>query len=240
MARAAAMARVVHRTPSMTPTTLAHLAATRPAASRVFRRHRLDFCCGGQRFLTEVCADRALDPEAILREIETETVHPDDPASMLALPVAAIVPHIVERYHEPLRRELPELIALATKVERVHADKGDCPHGLAAHLELMQADILTHLAKEEQVLFPMILDGAGPRTRGPITVILREHDDHGDNLKKLRALAHDFAPPEAACTTWRALYLRLEEFEGELMDHIALENNVLFPKALNPEARAAS
>jgi regulator of cell morphogenesis and NO signaling len=94
------------------------------------------------------------------------------------------------------------------------------------------------MAKEEQVLFPMILAGAGPRTRGPITVMLHEHDDHGANLAKMRQLAGDFQPPEAACTTWRALYLRLEELEGELMDHIALENNVLFPKALRPERAA--
>lgn len=220
-------------------TTLAELAATRPAASRVFRRHRLDFCCGGQRPLTEVCAERALDPHALLQEIDDETVHASDPASMVDASVDTIVPHILTRYHEPLRRELPELIAMATKVERVHADKDGCPHGLAAHLELVHADILNHMAKEEQVLFPMILSGAGPRTRGPITVMLHEHDDHGANLKKLRQLASDFVPPEAACTTWRALYLRLEELEGELMDHIALENNVLFPKALNPE-RAAS
>jgi regulator of cell morphogenesis and NO signaling len=94
------------------------------------------------------------------------------------------------------------------------------------------------MAKEEQVLFPMILAGAGPRTRGPITVMLHEHDDHGANRAKMRQLAGDFQPPEAACTTWRALYLRLEELEGELMDHIALENNVLFPKALRPERAA--
>ena len=224
----------------MTSLNLADLAATRPAASRVFRRHRLDFCCGGQRPLADACAERGLDPAAVLREIEDETVHPDDPASMVSAPVETIVPHILTRYHEPLRRELPELIALATKVERVHADKEGCPHGLAPHLELMHADILSHMAKEEQVLFPMILSGAGARTRGPITVMLHEHDDHGDNLKKMRALAFDFRAPEAACTTWRALYLRLEELEGELMDHIALENNVLFPKALNHESRAAS
>lgn len=223
----------------MTPATLAELAATRPAASRVFRRHRLDFCCGGQRPLTDVCAERDLDPETILREIDDETVHAGDPTSMVEESVDVIIRHILARYHAPLRRELPELIAMATKVERVHADKGGCPHGLSAHLELMHADILNHMAKEEQVLFPMILDGAGPQARGPISVMLHEHDDHGTNLKTMRQLAGDFVPPPAACTTWRALYLRLEELEGELMDHIALENNVLFPKALNPK-RAAS
>jgi regulator of cell morphogenesis and NO signaling len=222
----------------MSQPTLADLAASRPAASRVFRRHRLDYCCGGRRPLDEACAERALDPAALLAEIENESVQPSDPESFVDRTVSDIIPHIVVRYHEPLRAELPELIALASKVERVHGDKPSCPKGLADHLETMHADVLSHLAKEEQILFPMILAGGGPRAQGPIAVMLREHDDHGDNLRILRELAHDFEPPPEACTTWRALYLRLQELEGELMDHIALENNVLFPKALRGERAA--
>lgn len=217
-------------------TTLAELAATRPAASRVFRRHHLDFCCGGRRPLADACAERGLDAAAILAEIDAETVQPSDPTAMVDRAPNAIIDHILVRYHEPLRRELPELIALAKKVERVHADKSACPHGLARRLEAMHLELLSHLAKEEQVLFPMIQSGAGPRIGGPVTVMLREHDDHGENLKALRELADDYQPPPEACTTWRALYLRLDALERDLMDHIALENNVLFPKALSSSA----
>lgn len=218
-------------TPSAT-TTLADLAARVPAASRVFRRHRLDYCCGGQRPIADVCLERGLDPDALLAEVERETVRATDPLSAVENTAAQIIAHIVERYHEPLRVELPELVAMAKKVEKVHGEKASCPHGLGALLAAMHADMLEHMAKEEQVLFPMIIGGAGARAGAPISVMTREHDDHGANLRRVRELTTDHIPPAEACTTWRALYIRLAELEAELMDHIALENNVLFPKAL--------
>lgn len=225
--------------PSPTETTLADLAAELPAASRIFRQHGLDYCCGGRRSVAEACRERNLDAEAVMREVQNATVRPGDPTSLVGRPVGEIIAHILERYHAPLRAELPELVAMAKKVERVHADKPLVPKGLGAHLELMHADVLNHMAKEEQILFPMLEAGGGARAQGPIAVMLHEHDDHGQNLRKLRELAFDLAPPEHACTTWRALYVRLEELEAELMDHIALENNVLFPQALRG-AQAAS
>ena len=144
----------------------------------------------------------------------------------------ALVQFIVERYHAALRRELPELIALAARVEERHVDKADCPRGLRAHLEMVHASVLDHLAKEEQILFPMILSGHGSRALGPVRVMEEEHDDHGRNLQYVRLLTNNLTTPDEACPTWRALYLRLAELESELFDHIHLENNVLFPRAL--------
>jgi regulator of cell morphogenesis and NO signaling len=96
----------------------------------------------------------------------------------------------------------------------------------------MHEEVLEHLAKEERILFPMIADGFGTRVGGPVRVLQNEHDEHGMNLTRVRALTNDFTPPPAACATWQALYLRLATLEAELMDHIHLENNVLFPRAL--------
>ncbi len=212
--------------------TLAELAAHLPAASRVFRRHGLDYCCGGRRSVAVACEERGLDPQAVMDEIDAAAVRPDDPPTLVGRPASELIEHIIRHYHEPLRAELPELVAMAKKVEHVHADKVDCPRGLAAHLAMMHADVLSHLAKEEQILFPMILAGNGQHAQGPITVMMHEHDDHGMNLRRVRELTTDLVPPTAACTTWRALYLRLLTLEGDLMDHIHLENNVLFPSAL--------
>jgi len=210
---------------------LADLAVARPAASRVFHRQGLDYCCGGKRSLAEACAEKGLDPQAVLAEIEAEAPEADErPWSERPLP--ELIDHILSTYHEPLRAELPELVAMAEKVESRHAEKTSCPRGLAAHLRQIHAAVLEHLAKEEQVLFPMILAGHGSRAGGPIQVMEMEHDDHGLNLARTRALTDDLNPPAEACTTWRALYLRLTELEKELMDHIHLENNVLFPRAL--------
>ncbi len=212
-------------------TTLAELATVLPAASRVFHRHGLDFCCNGARPLATACAERGLDPQAVLAEVAAEgqgvTRERWDQR-----PLAEIVDFIVGHYHRRLREELPQLLAMAERVEQRHADKPSRPQGLAAHLAHVHLAVLDHLEKEEQILFPMLKSGRGGMAAGPIQVMELEHDDHAASLRRTRALAHDLVPPQEACNTWRALYLRLAEFEAELMEHIHLENHVLFQRAL--------
>lgn len=212
-------------------TALADLAVRFPNASRVLHRRGLDYCCGGRRPLAEACQDRGLDPAEILAEIQGTASSADGPAWDIR-PAAELVAHIVERYHEDLRRELPDLVALATKVEDRHADKASCPRGLKDHLAQIHSSVLEHLAKEEQVLFPLILSGNGPFAGGPVHVMEMEHRDHARNLQRTRELTHDFVAPPEACASWQALYLRLAQLESDLMEHIHLENNVLFPRAL--------
>ena len=214
-----------------TTSTLAELATTHPAASRVFQRFGLDYCCGGGKALVDVCHTRGLDAGAILSAIEAEEAQVDLPRWDDA-PLPELVQFIIERYHTTLRSEFPAIIAQAARVENRHRDRPDCPRGLRDLLEHMHTDVLAHLEKEERVLFPMILGRYGPRAAGPVRVMEAEHDDHGANLRHVRRLTHDLTPPPDACPTWRALYLRLGALEAELMDHIHLENNVLFPRAL--------
>ena len=211
--------------------TLADLAVVFPAASRVFHRHGLDFCCHGGRALAEACANRGLDAAAVIAEIGSEQAK-GAPPRWDERPVAELADHIEGHYHRRLRAELPELVALAAKVESRHAEKASCPRGLRAHLEAVHEAVLSHLAKEEQVLFPMIRAGRGAFAGGPIHVMEAEHGDHAEDLRRTRALTADLTPPEEACPTWRALYLRLTELEAELMEHIHLENNVLFRRVL--------
>ena len=214
--------------------TLGQLATEHPVATHVFLRHRLDFCCGGAQKLADACKKAGLDPDAIAAEIalEGETRGPFDRWD--AKPLPEVIDFILERYHEPLRRDLPVLLEAARRVERVHGKKASCPHGLASCLEQIGAELAQHMTKEEQVLFPAIMAGGrGDRVHMPIRVMMQEHDDHGASLQRLRQLATDFRPPLDACATWRALYSGLEKLEGELMEHIHLENNVLFPRALN-------
>lgn len=212
--------------------TLAQLARTIPAASRVFHRHHLDFCCAGQRTLSDACTAAGLDAERVASEIETEhhTAPPSAPWDELG--PKALVQYILDIYHAPLRPELQRLQAMAAKVEAVHAKKSSCPAGLAGHLQFMVGAVEDHLLKEEQILFPMILEGKGAFAGMPIQVMVQEHDDHGESLRKTRRLTNDLQLPADACTTWHALYAGLETLERDLMDHIHLENNVLFPMAL--------
>ncbi len=213
-------------------TTLAELAVTYPAAARVFHRHRLDFCCGGRRPLEEVCRERDLDPLDILRLIETEDRAVPDTPRWDEAPLPALVEHIVHNYHDRLREQLPDLLQMARRVEAKHGDKPSCPNGLASHIEAMQDSVLAHLRKEEQILFPMIVAGMGGRAAAPVHVMELEHEHHREDLLTLRRLTDDLTPPEEACTTWRALYRGLQQLELELMEHIHLENNVLFRRAL--------
>jgi regulator of cell morphogenesis and NO signaling len=213
--------------------TLADLAITRPGATRVFLANGLDFCCGGRRPLTEACAEKGLDPDAILQAIAIADQNGGELSRWADRPVADLLTFIVNHYHARLRTEIPELILLADKVEQVHADKDACPRGLAAHLRAMHGAVLDHLAKEEEILFPMIRAGHGRGAGGPIHVMELEHDDHGRSLARLRELTADLTAPPEACPTWRALYLRLGRLADELMEHIHLENNVLFPRALH-------
>jgi regulator of cell morphogenesis and NO signaling len=214
---------------------LADLATTRAGASRVFQRHRLDFCCGGQRELAVACKEKGLDPDVVLAEIAAEARDETSFERLDEFSASALIDHILERFHEPHRAEIARLFAMARKVERVHADKASRPVGLAAHLDRMQDELESHMQKEEQVLFPLIRSGRGHLARMPVQVMESEHRDHARNLEVLRRLTNDYTPPDEACATWRALFLGLSELEKELMLHIHLENNVLFPNALRAE-----
>ena len=212
--------------------TLAQLATSRAGASRVFHRYNLDFCCHGQISLADASAKKGLDVDALIREIEAEASHatPIEPWQDRAIP--ELTAHIVAHYHEPHRRELPRLLAMAERVEKVHRDKASCPRGLAALLAGLAAELTQHMQKEEGILFPMLDRGEGANAVGPIQVMEQEHEDAGAVLASMRALATDYQPPADACGTWRALYLGLDEFERDLMQHVHLENYVLFPRAM--------
>jgi regulator of cell morphogenesis and NO signaling len=228
---------MTNATPSALPaiaadTTLASLATTYAGASRVFLRHGLDFCCNGQISVGEACQRKGLDRERILAELRAELSPAAAEVRWDHKPVGEIVDHILEHYHQGHRRELPRLLQMAEKVERVHAAKSDCPRGLAAHLHHVAHSLERHMLAEEQVLFPAARAGHGTEGRIAVRDAEEEHQEHGRNLAKIRRLAHDLVPPPAACGTWRALYLGLAELEQEVMQHIHLENHVLFPRVL--------
>ena len=207
--------------------TVAEIAAALPGSTAVFRKHKLDFCCGGGARLEEAAAARGASLPALEAELGA-LVMPQGgevPAS-----TAELIALIQTRYHEVHRRELPELVRLARRVEAVHRDKPECPHGLADLLDTMSAEMEDHMQKEEQILFPMMVRGGAPMIGHPIAIMRHEHDSHGEHLKALDALTHGATPPEGACNTWRALYAGIRKLEDDLMQHIHLENNVLFPR----------
>lgn len=211
---------------------LGQLARRISGATRIFDAHHFDFCCGGNQSLRSAAAAAGVDAAPIVEELqalELRVAADGEPHWGQAAPTA-LVDHILARYHAVHREQLPELIRLARKVEQVHAERADCPRGLADHLSAMAQELESHMRKEEDVLFPMIVRGHGVMAGVPITVMRMEHDDHGIALHRLEVLTDGITPPRAACTTWRALYSGLRTFRQDLMAHIHIENNILFER----------
>ncbi|EKY3087333.1 iron-sulfur cluster repair protein YtfE [Cronobacter dublinensis] len=213
---------------------LGELALTIPRASALFRKYNLDFCCGGKQTLLRAATRQDLNLEMIENELATLAEAPLE-NDWKAAPLAEIIDHIIARYHDRHREQLPELILQATKVERVHADKPGVPKGLAKYLTMLHEELTSHMMKEERVLFPMIKQGMGSQAMGPISVMESEHDEAGELLEVIKHATNNVTPPPEACTTWRAMYNGINELIDDLMNHISLENNNLFPRALAGE-----
>lgn len=217
-------------TSDLSQRTLSQWAVTLPAASRIFQKHGLDFCCQGNRPLVKACAEKSLSYDEVLGELLG--LHPEE-QDFSKVELSALIDHVIERFHQTARLELPDLIAMATRVEKRHGERPGCPVGLAQLLEQESRELLSHMNKEEMVLFPLFLAGQGFRAHMPVQVMEAEHQEHGEVLKKIRELTGDLRVPEHACATWRALYLRLIEFERDLMEHVAFEQTILFPRGLD-------
>jgi len=209
--------------------TVGRIAAETPASIRVFEKYGIDFCCGGGIGFGEACTARGLEPGMVLAEIERAAETPaQDPTDWRKAPVDALIDHIIETHHVYLKTELPRLGAMLEKVVAAH---GAAVPAIAEVFEPMKAELEAHLMKEEMILFPLIRSGR-PGAMGPIRVMLAEHDSAGEALERLRAMTGGYRAPSEACNTWRGLYAGLEELERDLHRHIHLENNILFPRAL--------
>ncbi|MGD2115972.1 MAG: iron-sulfur cluster repair di-iron protein [Acidobacteriota bacterium] len=207
------------------------IAAHHPMATRVFARHGIDFCCGGGVPLEQACARRDLDTVQVLDEIDQALAEGDpDLEQWTEAPAADLVRHIVHAYHMPLREELPRLESMLRKVNRVHGDKD--PERLGSLLSTflkLQTELADHMAREEGVLFPEILE-YGEGAVVPFEPFVDDHTEAGEALARIRELTDDYRVPDGACNTWRALWHGLEALEESMHQHIHLENNVLFPR----------
>lgn len=223
-----------------------------PQTIPVFEKLGIDFCCGGNRPLDEVCAAANLNLDEVLRALETATAEPVRPTDreLRSGSLAELISHIVRTHHAYVRAQIPEIERLLEKVHSKHGPNHaeltpirDVFHGLGQELML-------HLMKEESVLFPYIermeesvvqrepiLPPAFGTVANPVRMMEHEHDDAGAALRSLRKTSGDYTPPADACTSFRALYTALANFEKDLHQHIHLENNVLFPRAQEMETK---
>jgi len=211
-----------------------------PKTSDVFKRYRIDFCCGGNIPLSTAAAERSADLEQLKDELNEvfakEANNTDNMEVWTDSSSADIISHISTRYHAPLLDELAQLSPYVTKVSKVHGDN---------HPELIKVyelfyqfkkEMIEHTQKEEDIVFPMLkkLDDPAAENREEmvnyITELEKEHDEVGKILSMLREVTSDYQLPLDACGTYTLVYKRLEALEGQTFMHVHLENNILFPR----------
>jgi len=226
------------------------MAAARPASVRVFEAHGIDFCCGGKSPLADACRDRGIGLDALLAEIDQAcSTGALDDKDWTQADLNDLIDHILSAHHAYLKTQLPRLEAMLDKVRSKHGERhGDVLEPLAATFGPLKRELESHLMKEEMVLFPLIRSLALARdsgtrpaahhcgsVRNPLRVMLMEHDSAGEALAGMRSIAGGYTAPADACNTFRALFWELSELERDLHRHIHLENNVLFPRAVELE-----
>jgi len=213
-----------------------------PQAVRTLESFGIDYCCGGTRLLEDACRTANVPIERILDQLES----PANEAESLdehwkSAPLSELADHIVRRHHSFIRRESERLKELAVKVLSRHGEAHPELAEIASVFDATAENLALHMLKEEQVLFPMIrrMEESPQQlpfsVQFPIRQMMAEHDDAGESTSAIRSLAGGYHAPEDACASFRALYQGLEEFEKDLHHHVHLENNILFPRAIERE-----
>ncbi len=232
--------------------TVGELVMNKPGLARVFERLGIDYCCGGKMPLEYACREQSLDPQEVLGMLEEEVRNiagSSDLVDVSDMPLTELADHIESTHHAFLRTEFPRLLAMTEKVASVHGEHDSRLHEVHEVMQALVAELMDHMMKEEQILFPMIrqfaageLDAASHcgSVAAPINQMEAEHAIAGTALARLQQLTDDHTPPEWACNTYRAMLDGLQRFEFDLHQHIHKESNVLFPRAIKLEVEGSA
>jgi regulator of cell morphogenesis and NO signaling len=218
-------------------------------AADVFSNYGIDFCCGGKISVAEACAIAKTDESLVIGALENlknqqgSAFHDFDSWN-----IGFLADYIQNTHHQYVSKAIPQILPLAQKVADVHGENHSEVVLINELFQDLAEELLQHMQKEEQILFPyikgLVASQSGEKcatdvcfgtVTGPISVMEQEHENAGVILKELYRLSDGYTPPEDACNTFRVLYGKLKEFEDDLHRHIHLENNILFPKAIEME-----
>lgn len=233
--------------------TVREVAVELPQSTRLFERLKIDYCCGGNRPLTEACASIGVEVGEVmgmLKAVSQSEPHGSGAVDFQKLPLSELIAHILDTHHVFTKQEMTRLESLTKKVISAHGENHPELHRVGVLFDTMCADLKPHMFKEEQILFPYLLALAGASlensaapfapfgtVNNPIRMMMREHDTVGEILLELRTLTSEYRTPADGCISYRTLYEALEAFEKDLHQHIHLENNILFPRAIELEAQ---
>jgi regulator of cell morphogenesis and NO signaling len=231
--------------------TVRELVLENPQATRVLEKVGIDYCCGGGKSLEEACAAAKISVDEVIDSLELaeeQARAQQKDRNWQREPLADLVAHINSTHHKYTREEIARLGPLFDKVVSVHGkNHSELQHVRAAFRGLAQ-ELTMHMMKEEAVLFPYIirmeeaviqkepvLPPPFGSVQNPVAMMMQEHDSAGDALKAMRQASAGYTPPGDACISYQALYRALADFEKDLHQHIHLENNILFPRAIAME-----
>jgi len=234
--------------------TVRELAVTMPGATRVFELMGIDYCCGGGRTLADACNTFRVPIEEVVRsleEVERTATSGEKTRDWQTVSLTALCSYIVDKHHVFTRQELERLEKLLDKVCSRHGENHSELSQLQSLFLALKQDLLPHMLKEEQVLFPYIelmeaaisnhADIPTPffaTVQNPVRMMMNEHDTAGELLRQMRSVSGNYVPPPDACISYQTLYQAMTEFEADLHQHIHLENNILFPRAVQLETQA--
>ena len=235
---------------SPTPqTTVREIVAEDFRTAAVFDRFGIDFCCGGNRPLGEVCQERGVALNEVLGALETaSTVAAPDAPRFNAWDPPALVSYIVANHHAYVKSAIPPLLERTKKIASVHGERHPELNEVASTFAAVADEMQSHMFKEERILFPFIVAMAEASASGrplppapfgtvqnPIRMMEQEHESAGGAMAEIGKLTADYLPPDDACSTYRVTLEELKAFENDLHRHVHLENNILFPKARDLE-----
>jgi regulator of cell morphogenesis and NO signaling len=213
--------------------TVASVVLDHSECAEVFRRHRIDYCCRGDLSVEAAAHARGVTVEALMEDLRQAVAERRGGPGMdpRELSTPGLVAHIISRYHEPLRRALPPLRALAEKVSRVHRDHNPKLLTLATALDQLATTLLQHIEEEETSVFPALTGTHDAALAGQQLASMREeHAQVAELLERIRAASDAFALPEWACTSYRTLLSELRDLERDVFTHVHIENHVLAPR----------
>jgi len=233
--------------------TVRDLVVEVPGATRVFEKAGIDYCCGGQRSLADACASAGVTVEEMMNSLELvkSSPAPAEDSKFLNATLAELIEHIVAKHHVFTKTELQRLRALVDKVHSVHGENHPELTQIRSLFQNLSSELEPHMLKEEMVLFPYIvrLEAASQHQQSvspppfvtvanPVRMMMLEHEAAGDLLERIRKLTNDYTVPPDACISYKTLYEALAELEKDLHQHIHLENNILFPRAVGMEKQS--
>lgn len=235
--------------------TVREIALEMPLTTRVFEEYKIDYCCHGDTMFDVACRNVGAAPEIVHEKIDNilDASIETDGESFSTMALSDLIDHILDKHHVYTKEEMAHLTPLMAKVASRHGDHYQYLLELKELFEAVCADLEPHMVKEEMVLFPYIRDldyrSANKMTvafppfgtvQHPIKMMSVEHEEVGDILSRMRTVTNDYDLPDGACPSFTALYHRFEEFERDIHQHIHLENNILFPRAVELEQSAFS